>query len=63
MYVKGVNMKKIDIKNSLGLDVYINGKPNFDDIPEDLKNAFTNSLTDQVLEEIRKEREKHETKK
>ena len=56
-------MKKTEIKNSLGLDVYINGKPNFDDIPEDLKNAFTNSLTDQVLEEIRKEREKHETKK
>lgn len=34
-------MKKIELKdNPLGLDVYINGVPNLDEIPEDLKNAY-----------------------
>lgn len=54
-------MIKIDLeKNESGLQVYINGVPNVDEIEQSEKELFINSMVLSVMELYKKKRSKKE---
>jgi hypothetical protein len=49
-------MRKIEVENELGLDVYINGTPDLKQLPKDEYDLFITALTQRVIECIKEAR-------
>lgn len=55
-------MKELNVKNKLGLQVFINGTPQFDKIPQQDLKVFIDTLADNYEKSIDKKLKNNRTK-